>query len=71
MGSENSSLPTLRTHHVAPNPSLLSKSLCDGPGHVAALRDTRCTRACQVDRELMAMRTDLTRDAGWSVAGIQ
>jgi hypothetical protein len=36
-----------------------------------ALRNTRCTKACQVDRELMSLRTDLTRQSGWSAAGIQ
>ena len=36
-----------------------------------ALRNTRCTKACQVDRELMTMRSDLTRHSGWSAAGIQ
>jgi len=40
-------------------------------GMLRALLNTRCTRACQVDRELMALRTDLTRNAGWSAAGIQ
>ena len=40
-------------------------------GMLRAFGITRCTRACQVDRELMAMRTDLTRNGGWSVAGIQ
>jgi|RhiMetdeSRZDD1v2_1073273.scaffolds.fasta_scaffold28093_5 hypothetical protein len=35
------------------------------------LRNTHCTRACQVDRELMTMRTDLTRNAGWGAGGIQ
>ena len=49
-----------------------SASLCaKAQGMMRALRNTRCTSACQVDRELMAMRTDLTRNAGWSVAGIQ
>ena len=38
---------------------------------VRTLLDTRCTKACQVDRELMTLRTDLTRHAGWSAAGIQ
>ena len=32
---------------------------------------TRCTRACQLDRELMTLRTELTRHSGWSAAGIQ
>ena len=36
-----------------------------------ALRNIRCTKACQVDRELRTLRTDLTRNAGWSAAGIQ
>ena len=36
-----------------------------------ALRNTRCTKACQVDRELMTLRSDLTRHSGWSAAGIQ
>ncbi len=40
-------------------------------GLVRALRNTRCTKACQVDRELMTLRTDLTRHSGWSAAGIQ
>lgn len=40
-------------------------------GTLRSLRDTRCTRACQVDRELMTLRTDLTRHSGWSAAGIQ
>ena len=40
-------------------------------GALRSLRDTRCTRACQVDRELMTLRTDLTRHSGWSAAGIQ
>jgi hypothetical protein len=35
------------------------------------LRNTHCTRACQVERELMTMRTDLTRNAGWGAGGIQ
>lgn len=30
-----------------------------------------CTSACQVDRELMTLRTDLTRTSGWSAAGVQ
>ncbi len=36
-----------------------------------ALRSARCTKACAVDRELMTLRTDLTRHSGWSAAGIQ
>lgn len=36
-----------------------------------ALRDARCTKACKVDRELMTLRTDLTRHSGWSAAGMQ
>ena len=40
-------------------------------GILRALRNTRCTKACQVDRELMTLRTDLTRQSGWSAAGIQ
>jgi hypothetical protein len=40
-------------------------------GMLRALRNTRCTRACQVDRELMTLRTDLTRNAGWGATGIQ
>ena len=40
-------------------------------GTLRSLRDTRCTKACQVDRELMTLRTDLTRHSGWSAAGIQ
>jgi hypothetical protein len=35
------------------------------------LPTTRCTKACQVDRELMTLRTDLTRQSGWSAAGVQ
>jgi hypothetical protein len=35
-------------------------------GMLRALRNTpRCTKACQVDRELMTLRTDLTRHSGW------
>jgi hypothetical protein len=40
-------------------------------GMLRALRNTRCTRACQVDRELMTLHTDLTRNAGWGATGIQ
>lgn len=40
-------------------------------GMLRALRGTRCTKACQVDRELMTLRNDLTRHSGWSAAGIQ
>ncbi len=39
-----------------------------------ALINTRCTGACQVDRELMTLRTtspDLTGHSGWSAAGVQ
>jgi hypothetical protein len=36
-----------------------------------ALFDSRCTTACQVDRELLTLRTDLTVRSGWSAAGIQ
>jgi hypothetical protein len=40
-------------------------------GMLRALGNARCTKACQVDRELMTLRTDLTRKSGWSAAGIQ
>ena len=40
-------------------------------GVLRALRDTRCTKACQVDRELMTLRTDLTGHSGWGCGGIQ
>jgi hypothetical protein len=39
-------------------------------GILSALINTRCNQACQVDRELMAMRTDLIRQSGWGAAGI-
>ncbi|MGC4111307.1 MAG: hypothetical protein QM747_12955 [Nocardioides sp.] len=35
------------------------------------LRDVQCTQACQVDRELMSLRTVLTQQSGWSAAGMQ
>jgi hypothetical protein len=40
-------------------------------GMLRALGNARCTKACQVDRELVTLRTDLTRKSGWSAAGIQ
>ena len=40
-------------------------------GMLRTLRDFRCTKACQVDRELMTLRTDLTRHSGWGATGIQ
>jgi hypothetical protein len=40
-------------------------------GMLLALGNVRCTRACQVDRELMSLRTDLTGRSGWGAAGMQ
>ena len=54
-------------HIETPSGTLLSKAR----GKLRALLNTRCTKACQVDRELMALRTDLTRHSGWGAAGIQ
>ena len=51
----------------ASSASLIAKAR----GMLRALRNTRCTKACQVDRELMTLRTDLTRNAGWGAGGIQ
>jgi hypothetical protein len=36
-----------------------------------AICDTECAKACKVDRELMTLRTDLTRHAGWSAGGME
>jgi hypothetical protein len=43
----------------------------NGRGMLLALGNVRCTRACQVDRELMSLRTDLTGRSGWGAAGMQ
>ena len=40
-------------------------------GTFRALRDARCNEACHIDRELMTLRTDLTRHSGWSAAGVE
>jgi hypothetical protein len=36
-----------------------------------SLCNNRCADACQLDLELMRLRTNLTQQSGWSAAGIQ
>ena len=40
-------------------------------GMLRALRNKpRCTKACQIDRELMTLRTNLARHAGFGSTGV-
>lgn len=38
---------------------------------IQSLCDRRCAEACQLDLDLMMLRTNLTRHSHWSAAGIQ